>query len=232
MGKDIRCGSCNVTFRLWVAAMGRCTDLWHVVFRGPSAPITSRCCCLWCLMARRHINAWVCRIYCHKVIKLSDAVQPLPRQETQFVHGVSPNFLQVGQAKAEAAAHGEEVWRKVRLACNLDVLCNSSTASLGLPLFSSGMRTGMKHSSCTGAFVLRRDGAACCVLAVARVSGPYRFCRAAIQPQHAWMHGVEGCLAAADVRRVLTSLARYCGPKATQSCWSGWMSTQQPLAET
>lgn len=67
----------------------------------------TRCCCC------RHINAWVCRIYCHKVIKLSDAVQPLPRQETMFVHGVSPNFLQVGEAKAAAAAEGQQVWNKV-----------------------------------------------------------------------------------------------------------------------
>eukprot|EP00775_Hariotina_reticulata_P013587 gene13587-13712_t len=60
----------------------------------------------------KHINAWVCRIYCHKVIKLSDAVQQLPRQETMFVHGVSPAFLQVGQDKASAASEGKEAWGK------------------------------------------------------------------------------------------------------------------------
>ena len=54
----------------------------------------------------KHINSWVCRVYCHKVVKLSDAVQPLPRQTTEFVHGVAESFLDVGQAKAEPAPEG------------------------------------------------------------------------------------------------------------------------------
>ena len=61
----------------------------------------------------RHINAWVCRVYCHKVVKLSDAVQKLPREETMFVHGVSPTFLQVGQEKAALVQSGEPAWGKV-----------------------------------------------------------------------------------------------------------------------
>lgn len=50
----------------------------------------------------RYINGLVCRVHCHKVIKLSDAVQRLPRECTHFVHGVSPRFLEVGAAMATA----------------------------------------------------------------------------------------------------------------------------------
>lgn len=53
--------------------------------------------------ALRRLNRFLCRQHTHKVIKLSDAVQDLPRQETCFVHGVSHTFLSVGEARAEAA---------------------------------------------------------------------------------------------------------------------------------
>ncbi len=55
----------------------------------------------------RHVNNWVCRSHCHKVVKLSDAVQPLPKQTTEFVHGVAESFLDVGRKKAELPEDGK-----------------------------------------------------------------------------------------------------------------------------
>ncbi len=39
-----------------------------------------------------------------QVIKLSDAVQVLPRQATQFVHGAPGSFLAIGDEKAQVPA--------------------------------------------------------------------------------------------------------------------------------
>ncbi|KAL6780155.1 DGD1 [Auxenochlorella protothecoides x Auxenochlorella symbiontica] len=51
----------------------------------------------------KHVNRLVCRAHCHKVVKLSDAVQSLPREVTEFVHGVPDAFLAVGRASATGA---------------------------------------------------------------------------------------------------------------------------------
>eukprot|EP00890_Picochlorum_soloecismus_P002060 jgi/Picsp_1/2855/NSC_01080-R1_glycosyltransferase family 4 protein len=45
----------------------------------------------------KRLNRFLCRQHTHRVIKLSDAVQKLPREETCFVHGVSEKFLDVGR---------------------------------------------------------------------------------------------------------------------------------------
>eukprot|EP00168_Porphyra_purpurea_P000659 TRINITY_DN1075_c0_g1_i13.p1 TRINITY_DN1075_c0_g1~~TRINITY_DN1075_c0_g1_i13.p1 ORF type:complete len:731 (-),score=211.40 TRINITY_DN1075_c0_g1_i13:889-3081(-) len=58
------------------------------------------------------LNKWVCRSYCHRVIKLSDAVQPLPHSVTCNVHGVRDKFLAIGRAVAAAsAAHSASLAR-------------------------------------------------------------------------------------------------------------------------
>ncbi|XP_004497658.1 digalactosyldiacylglycerol synthase 1, chloroplastic-like isoform X2 [Cicer arietinum] len=45
----------------------------------------------------KHINNWVTRAYCHKVIRLSSATQDLPKSVICNVHGVSPKFLKIGE---------------------------------------------------------------------------------------------------------------------------------------
>ncbi|XP_062225607.1 digalactosyldiacylglycerol synthase 1, chloroplastic-like [Phragmites australis] len=45
----------------------------------------------------KHINNWVTRAYCHKVLRLSAATQNLPRSVVCNVHGVNPKFLNIGE---------------------------------------------------------------------------------------------------------------------------------------
>ena len=59
-------------------------------------------------VALRFLNGALVRAHTHKVVKLSDAVQSLPRSVTEFVHGVPQAFLEVGRSKGRAVrrAHG------------------------------------------------------------------------------------------------------------------------------
>jgi digalactosyldiacylglycerol synthase len=75
----------------------------------------------------RFVNNWVVRAYCHKVVKLSDAVQKLPRASTCFVHGVSPRFLSIGEERAHRAAAAAEAAQATAAAL-------SAPASLAVPL--------------------------------------------------------------------------------------------------
>ncbi|KAK9792236.1 hypothetical protein WJX73_002211 [Symbiochloris irregularis] len=96
-------------------------------------------------------------IHCHKVIKLSDAVQAFPRSTTEFVHGVPRPFLERGDAMAEppqpgagtatrqrfsAGAYflGKGIWGKGYTEL-LDLLTEhkkSSEAALNFEIFGSG----------------------------------------------------------------------------------------------
>ena len=63
------------------------------------------------------INLWMVQMHCHKVIKLSDAVQTLPRSVTCNVHGVSSSFLSVGdkvdmQPSSGIYFIGKAIWGK------------------------------------------------------------------------------------------------------------------------
>lgn len=64
------------------------------------------------------LNRWVCRSYCHRVIKLSDAVQTLPHSVTCNVHGVRDRFVDIGRQRAgkpfEKGAYflGKVLWAK------------------------------------------------------------------------------------------------------------------------
>ncbi|CAL5017082.1 unnamed protein product [Urochloa decumbens] len=60
----------------------------------------------------KHINNWVTRAYCHKVLRLSAATQDLPRSVVCNVHGVNPKFLNIGEKIEADREHGQKVFSK------------------------------------------------------------------------------------------------------------------------
>lgn len=51
-------------------------------------------------------------VWCAQIVKLSDAVQDMPRSVTQFVHGVPGSFLAVGEKKARPPPDGSPRFTK------------------------------------------------------------------------------------------------------------------------
>ncbi|XP_052198879.1 digalactosyldiacylglycerol synthase 1, chloroplastic isoform X2 [Diospyros lotus] len=60
----------------------------------------------------KHINNWVTRAYCHKVLRLSAATQDLPKSVVCNVHGVNPKFLKIGEKVAEERERGQQAFTK------------------------------------------------------------------------------------------------------------------------
>ncbi|OWM82584.1 digalactosyldiacylglycerol synthase 1, chloroplastic [Punica granatum] len=60
----------------------------------------------------KHINNWVTRAYCHKVLRLSAATQDLPRSVICNVHGVNPKFLKIGEKVAAERELGQQAFSK------------------------------------------------------------------------------------------------------------------------
>ncbi|KAI3473386.1 hypothetical protein Pfo_030676 [Paulownia fortunei] len=60
----------------------------------------------------KHINNWVVKAYCHKVLRLSAATQDLPKSVICNVHGVNPKFLKIGEKVAAEKERGEQTFSK------------------------------------------------------------------------------------------------------------------------
>ncbi|KAF2289616.1 hypothetical protein GH714_037539 [Hevea brasiliensis] len=60
----------------------------------------------------KHINNWVIRAYCNKVLRLSAATQDLPKSVICNVHGVNPKFLKIGEKIAAEGELGQQAFSK------------------------------------------------------------------------------------------------------------------------
>lgn len=96
-------------------------------------------------LALLFLNAWVCRGYCHRIIKLSDAVQEFPNSITSNVHGVQDRFLRIGRSRRGkfprgAYFMGKVLWAKgyCDLIDHLKEHFNTTQRTLPIDLFGSG----------------------------------------------------------------------------------------------
>lgn len=96
-----------------------------------------------------------------QVVKLSDAVQPLPRQTTQFIHGVPQQFLAVGDKKSEAPAEGQERFSRGAYFMGKAVWAKGYTELLSL---LESHRTAGKTEYAIDCFGNGEDLAAVCIL--------------------------------------------------------------------
>ncbi|XP_062219256.1 digalactosyldiacylglycerol synthase 1, chloroplastic-like [Phragmites australis] len=60
----------------------------------------------------KHINNWVTRAYCDKVLRLSAATQDLPKSIICNVHGVNPKFLKIGEKITADGESGQPSFSK------------------------------------------------------------------------------------------------------------------------
>ncbi|PNX97798.1 digalactosyldiacylglycerol synthase chloroplastic-like, partial [Trifolium pratense] len=60
----------------------------------------------------KHINNWVTRAYCDKVLRLSAATQDVPKSVICNVHGVNPKFLKIGEMVAAERELGQKAFTK------------------------------------------------------------------------------------------------------------------------
>ncbi|KAM0913698.1 hypothetical protein ACQ4PT_011984 [Festuca glaucescens] len=60
----------------------------------------------------KHINNWVTRAYCDKVLRLSAATQDLPKSIVCSVHGVNPKFLKIGDKLTSDVESGQQSFSK------------------------------------------------------------------------------------------------------------------------
>ncbi|KAL5180239.1 Digalactosyldiacylglycerol synthase 1, chloroplastic [Glycine soja] len=64
------------------------------------------------IILMKHINNWVTRAYCNKVVRLSAATQDLPKSIICNVHGVNPKLLKIGEKIVAVRELGQKPFTK------------------------------------------------------------------------------------------------------------------------